>query len=95
LFNANRLVADFDAAYQASAILKKGNPWAVMGALLNAHLSGSDMAAVGGDLAYQFGQSGGLAGIGLAAAQSSLTTVTDMQTLHSRSQLEQGVVRLS
>lgn len=33
------------------------------------HLTGSDSAALGGDLAYQYGKNGTLAGIGLTSAQ--------------------------
>jgi hypothetical protein len=44
----------------------------MMNALLDAHLGGSDGAALGGDLAYQYGKAGSLAGVGLAAAQSVL-----------------------
>ena len=43
-----------------------------MSELLDAHLGGSDGAALGGDLAYQYGKAGTLAGIGLPAAQSVL-----------------------
>jgi VCBS repeat-containing protein len=68
LFNANRLVVDFDAAYLNSSTLKKGNPWAVMSSLLNAHLSGSNTQAVGGDLAYLYGQNAGIAGMDMLAA---------------------------
>ena len=44
----------------------------MMSELLDAHLGGSDGAALGGDLAYQYGKAGTLAGIGLPAAQSVL-----------------------
>jgi hypothetical protein len=73
LFNANRLVADFDAADLASSTLRKGNQWAVMGSLLDAHLSGSNTQAAGGDLAYQCGQSTGLSSMDMLAAGSALT----------------------
>jgi trimeric autotransporter adhesin len=76
LFNANCLVADFDAGYLASSTLRKGNLWAVMGSLLNAHLSGSNTQAMGGDLGYQYGQSTGLAGMDMLAAGGALAEAT-------------------
>lgn len=71
-FNGSTLVAAFDTAYQATASLRKGNAWAVMGTLLNAHLGGSNTSAVGGDLSYLYGQSAGLANVGVVAANSVL-----------------------
>jgi hypothetical protein len=42
----------FDAARAADPMIRR---WAMMNALLELHLAGSDDAALGGDLAYQFG----------------------------------------
>ena len=41
--------------------------------MLKFHLGGSDSAAIGGDLAFQYGATGNLAGVSLAAAQQVLT----------------------
>ena len=49
---------------------------------------------MGGDLSYQYATAGSLAGIGLGAAQASLAAGTDWQNLKSRSELEQGNVKL-
>ncbi|UUZ65419.1 hypothetical protein LP417_13335 [Polaromonas sp. P1-6] len=65
-----------------------------MNSLLDAHLQGSNTAALGGDLSYQYASTGSLAGIGLGAAQSSLAAGTDWQNLKDRRQLEQGSVKL-
>jgi hypothetical protein len=45
---------------------------ALTNALLAPHLSGSDTSALGGDLAYRYGQNGSLAGMGVAAAEETL-----------------------
>ena len=66
-FNFAALANAFDAAGQV-------NGWALTNALLSAHLSGSDTAAIGGDLAYQYGKSGSLSGIGLTPAQDVLNS---------------------
>ena len=92
VFDFAKLVQKFDAARAASAINARG--WAMMNSLLDAHLQGSNTAALGGDLSYQYATTGSLAGIGLGAAQSSLAAGTDWQNLKNRSQLEQGSVQL-
>jgi hypothetical protein len=62
-----------------------------MNGLLDAHLQGSDTAALGGDLSFQYATHGGLGGITLAASQASLAGGSaDWQNLKPRSQLEQG-----
>jgi hypothetical protein len=68
-FDFGALVAAFDDARQENRNIAR---WSMMNALLDAHLGGSDGAALGGDLAYQYGKAGSLAGVGLAAAQSVL-----------------------
>ena len=66
-FEFSGLVSAFDAA-RGNAVTF--NPWALTHALLDFHLgSGSDADAIGGDLAYQYGRAGTLAGIGANAAQ--------------------------
>jgi hypothetical protein len=68
-FDFAGLANAFDAARTANPAL---TGWALTNALLDHHLSGSDTAALGGDLAYQYGKTGALSGIGLAAAQDIL-----------------------
>ncbi len=92
LFDFAKLVQKFDAARAANTA--NANGWAVMNSLLAAHLQGSDTAALGGDLSFQYATTGSLGGIGLSAAQSSLAAGTGWQTLKPRSELEQGSVRL-
>ncbi|MFC5521441.1 NlpC/P60 family protein [Polaromonas jejuensis] len=92
VFDFAKLVQKFDAARTANTA--NANGWAAMNSLLDAHLQGSNTAALGGDLSYQYATAGRLSGIGLGAAQSSLAAGTDWQNLKSRSQLAQGSVRL-
>ncbi|WP_096696135.1 VCBS domain-containing protein [Polaromonas sp. AER18D-145] len=92
VFDFSKLVQKFDAARAANPATANG--WALMNSLLDAHLQGSNTAALGGDLSYQYATAGSLAGIGLGAAQVSLAAGTDWQNLKSRSELEQGNVKL-
>lgn len=92
VFDFTKLVQKFDAARALNSA--NANGWAVMNSLLDAHLQGSNTAALGGDLSFQYATTGSLAGIGLGAAQSSLAAGTDWQNLQARSQLEQGSVKL-
>lgn len=72
--------------------------WAVTNALLQFHLSGSDTAAIGGDLAYWYGKNAGFAGISLQAAQAAIGAAgfgSEAQTLHAFSGLQEGLVKLS
>ena len=90
-FNFAALANAFDAAGQV-------NGWALTNALLSAHLSGSDTAALGGDLAYQYGKSGTLSGIGLTPAQDVLNAPqfgSGAQTLRPLQDLQQGQIRLA
>lgn len=98
LFDGSRIVADFDTAYKSSSSLKSGNQWAIMGSLLNAHLSGSNTAAVGGDLAYLYGQTSGVAGVGMLAANNTLADsgfAVNSQTLNANITVPSGVARLA
>ncbi|MGH8856911.1 MAG: calcium-binding protein, partial [Polaromonas sp.] len=94
-FDFGKLVQRFDQVRAATPTI---NQWAVMNGLLEAHLTGSNTAAIGGDLSYQYAVTGSLAGIGLNAAQDTLLSgsfnSTAPQTLHSRVQLEQGAIKL-
>lgn len=67
-------------------------------ALLSAHLSGSDTAALGRDLAYQYGKAGALNGIDLTPAQDVVNSAqygSGAQTLRTLAELQQGQIRLS
>ena len=92
VFDFGKLVTAFDV----SRVTKPGNAngWAVMNNLLDAHLAGSSISALGGDLAFQYATQGSLVGIGLQSAQTSLAAGTDWQALHTRTQVEQGSVKL-
>ena len=65
IFDFGGLVDAFDAARAATPTLTH---WALADALSRHQLAGSDSAAFGGDLAYQYGRSGSLAGIGVTPA---------------------------
>ncbi len=93
-FDFAALVAQFDQARAADSRLSR---WSVMNGLLDAHLGSSDTAALGGDLAYHYGRSGALEGMGLGAAQEVLQDPQfgiASQAVHQWSQLNTGAVRL-
>jgi trimeric autotransporter adhesin len=93
-FDFALLAQNFDAALAATPTL---SAWSLSNALLTAHLSGSNTAALGGDLAYQYNLNGTLAGIGLAAAQTELANAgfgTTAQTLQPLATLQTGTARL-
>jgi Ca2+-binding RTX toxin-like protein len=69
-FDFQEMVDAFDAARAADPQLDR---WALMNKLLDAHLAGSDTEAMGGDLAYRYGLTGSLAGIGVTPAQGILS----------------------
>jgi hypothetical protein len=94
-FDFAQLVNAFDAARAADPGLTS---WALTNGLAQYHLSGSDDAALGGDLAYQYGKNGTLAGIGFDKAQDVLTSAqfgTQAQTLRPLATLQDGFVPLS
>lgn len=93
IFDFRKIVQQFDAARGADTASDAG--WSAVNSLLNAHLQGSQTQALGGDLSFQYATAGSLAGIGLGAAQGSISSGTDLQTLKTRQQLEQGAVRLA
>ena len=68
-FDFAQVVAGFDAALAANPSLTR---WTVADALAGAFVGSSDTAALGGDLAYQFGHGGSLAGIGFDATSALL-----------------------
>ena len=93
-FDFRGLVSAFDEARAQSPGLSS---WAVTNALLQFHLSGSDDAALGGDLAYWYGRNGTLDGVGLAAAQQVIGAAgfgSDAQTLQPFDGLREGLVKL-
>ena len=93
-FDFQNIVQQFD---QARAANPGVNRWSVMHALLDAHLSGSDTEALGGDLAYRYGLNGTLAGIGTGAAQSVLADAQfgfAPQSLQTFAGLQEGLVKL-
>jgi len=68
-FDFQKLADSFDRARAANPGLTR---WSLMNGLLDAHLGGSDNAALGGEFAYEYGQSGSLAQVGISAAQTAL-----------------------
>ncbi len=90
-FNFTELANAFDTAGQV-------NGWALTNALLATNQWSSDTEAIGGDLAYQYGLNGNLAGIGLAQAQQVLNAPqfgSGAQTLRPAAELQQGQIRLA
>ena len=69
-FDFAGLVQQFDAERAANPALTS---WALANALAGFHLSGSDAAALGGDLAYLYGRDGSLSVVGITAAQAILS----------------------
>jgi Ca2+-binding RTX toxin-like protein len=93
-FDFKGLVKAFDAAQHHGRGVSK---WAVTNALAQFHLGGSDTAAVGGDLAYQYGVNGTLAGIAVNAVQGQVGSSQfgqQAQTLHNEAALKDGLVKL-
>jgi VCBS repeat-containing protein len=99
----NQQVQDFDfaalaQAFDAALAIDPGlTSWALTDTLLSAHLAGSDTAALGGDLAYQYNLNGTLAGIGLASAQTVINDASfgvTAQQLHPLAGLQTGTARL-
>lgn len=93
-FDFNALASSFDQALAANPTLTS---WSMTDALLTAHLSASDTAALGGDLAYQYNLNNSLAGMGLASAQTVMNDAnfgTAPQTLKPQAELQTGAVRL-
>lgn len=68
-FNFDSLVTAFDQARIANPALTS---WALSSSLLGFHLGGSDTAAIGGDLTYEYAKTGNLSAISMTPAQSIL-----------------------
>ena len=88
------LVSRFDAERASTPTLGR---WDVANALALFHLGGSDTQAIGGDLTYQYGNTGSLANVGLTAAQATLSSAQFGQASQAINQpgLSDGLVRLS
>lgn len=91
IFNFANLVAAFDAAGATAN-------WQLTDERLTAHLQvGSDTAAIGGDLAYQYGKNSNLTGMGLLNAQSVISAASfgqTAQTLNNPSVWQAELVKL-
>ena len=92
-FDFKTLVQGFDEARAQNAMMQR---WSAMHKLLDAHLASSDTEALGGDLAYRYGMTGSLSGIGAASAHSILASPQfgGTQALQPLASLEEGLVRL-
>ncbi len=94
-FNFSGIVGAFDAAIAANPSLTS---WSLTNALAGNFLLGSNTAALGGDLAYDFGHRNALTNIGATPAQSILASAsfaTAAQTLQAAATLYSGTVRLA
>ncbi len=93
-FNFAGIVGAFDAALAANPAITS---WSMSAALAAFYLSGSDSAAIGGDLAYDYGHRSALTSIGAAAGQTVLAAATfgtGVQLLQAPAALYSGSVRL-
>jgi Ca2+-binding RTX toxin-like protein len=93
-FSFAGVVGAFDAARVADNTLSN---WALNDALSDFHLTGSNSAAIGGDLAYRYGKEGSLAGVGLLAAQVIICDPglgEQAQSLFSPERLQNGTLML-
>ena len=75
------------AHQQPDSKVSTANGWAMMNSLLDAHLTGSNTAALGGDLSFGYGTNASLAGIGLGAAVASLSEGTNWQNRNTAAQV--------
>jgi Ca2+-binding RTX toxin-like protein len=96
----NKKIVTFDFLGLVGAFEAAGAPtnWALTNALLSKHLSGSDTAAIGADLAYRYGRTGSLSGMGVDAVQGMLGSASFgamAQGLQSSAALDAGLKRLS
>jgi Ca2+-binding RTX toxin-like protein/subtilisin-like proprotein convertase family protein len=92
-FDFTAIVNAFDQANGGSATFMH---WSATNSLLTSHLSGSDVTAIGGDLAHQYGTIGTLTGMGLTSAQTALNDPQfgAAQTLRPLQGLQGGAVTL-
>ena len=93
-FDFTAIANAFDQARGTSATFMH---WSATTSLLAAHLAGSDTAALGGDLAHQYGTNGSFTGMNLTAAQDVLNVPqfgAQAQTLRPLQGLQGGGVTL-
>ena len=89
------LVSSFDDARRESPGLTS---WALTNALLEFHLTGSDNAALGGDLAYWYARRRSFDGMSVAAAQQVIGAAgfgSEAQSLRPFTGLQEGFAKLS
>ena len=94
-FNFAGLVSKFDQAKAATPTLTS---WSLTNALLDFHTADSDTAALGGDLAYQYGKNGNLANVSLTPAHGILGSSqfgATPQALQPLAGLQDSSVRLT
>jgi hypothetical protein len=92
LYDFTGLVNAYDDARRHHPGLSR---WTLTNAMADFQLT---HAALGGDLAYQYGVNGTLAGIAVNTAQGTVGSSQfgkEAQTLHSASELKNGLVKLS
>jgi Ca2+-binding RTX toxin-like protein len=96
LFDFGDLVERYDRARRNNPGLSR---WALTNGLTSFQLDASgDDAAIGGDLAHQYGMTGSLAGITVSAAQEVIGSSdfgSDTQRLRTLNLYEEGLVKLS
>ena len=93
-FDFQMIVNAFD---QAQIVNPGLSAWGVTNSLLDAHLASNDSAALGGDLAYTYGTHGNLTGLGVVAAQGTLSNTqfaSAPQTLNPWPSLNTGTVQI-
>ncbi len=93
-FDFQQMATAFDQALAANPSLTS---WGMTDALLTAHLTSSDTAALGGDLAYYYGAQGSFTGMNVTAAQSTLSSAqfaTAPQTLNPWPTLNTGTAQI-
>ncbi|MFZ6800379.1 calcium-binding protein [Undibacterium sp. Di24W] len=93
-FNFDGLVTKFDQARAANPSLTS---WALSASLLEFYLNGSDTAAMGGDLAYQYAKTGNLSAFSMMPAQTLLASSqfgVVNQNLQASSALQDSTMRL-
>jgi trimeric autotransporter adhesin len=94
VFDFRQLVQAYDNARACQRNLQN---WKLMSELLDAHLDGSDRAAFGGDVAYRYGMTGSLAGMGWGAARDTVAAQDfggEMQALQPAADVNAGPVKL-
>jgi VCBS repeat-containing protein len=94
VFDFRQLVEAYDDARSCRRNLQN---WKLMNELLDAHLGGSDQAAYGGDVAYRYGMTGTLAGVGWGTARNTVADRdfgSEMQALQPAAEVNAGPVKL-